>query len=78
MNKKDFIEIKVENHETYARLNFLRDLAEECYEEEKPEIKKWEDMRTDLKDAYLKEAKEAPDYILTLEEVKNISKLIEG
>lgn len=62
--------IDIENIEVYAILNFLRDRAMDCLHSDST----WAQMR----EAYLKEAGESPDYQLTQEEAEQIVALVEG
>jgi hypothetical protein len=61
--------MKIESVDVYAKLNYLRDKTSGVLEPD--------EMWADLRDQYLKEAREVPEYILTDEEVGALLAIVE-
>jgi hypothetical protein len=66
--------LEVENEEAMARLNFLLDLLNGCYDD--VIVENWEALQNKLKEHYIKEVKnDGGNKTLTLEDTKLFSKL---
>jgi hypothetical protein len=54
--KETFVHLHKLDELMFAKLSFLHDLSNDCYEES-PKIKQWQDLPQTIKDSYMEEAK---------------------